>query len=139
MAKQWVGIALAALSLAACVPQDSAKEIPSGAEDYATFCSACHGPQGKGNGDLAGEFNPRPADLTTLSKRNSGTFPTTKVMAQIWGYKGKKGQGVMPDFGDLMDADNVTLVLYDGGDGIETPTPVRLVQVAEYLKSIQVK
>lgn len=139
MAKQWVGIAFAAVSLAACVQQDNTKEIPSAAEDYATYCSACHGPQGKGNGDLAGEFNPRPADLTTLSKRNGGTFPTTKVMAQIWGYKGKKGQGVMPDFGELMDADNVTLVLYDGGDGIETPTPIRLVQLAEYLKTIQVK
>ena len=29
------------------------------------------------------------------------------------------------------------LVGYDGGDGIASPTPVRLVQVAEYLKSIQ--
>ena len=139
MAKQWLGFAVAALSLSACVPQNNDKEIPTAAEDYATYCSACHGPEGKGNGDLAKEFTPRPSDLTTLSKRNGGTFPTTKVMAQIWGYKGKKGQGVMPDFGNLMDADNVTLVLYDGGDGIQTPTPIRLVQLAEYLKTIQVK
>ena len=31
------------------------------------------------------------------------------------------------------------MVLYDGGDGIATPTPVRLVNVAEYLKTLQVK
>ena len=135
MAKQWVGVAFAALSLEACVPQDKTKDIPSAAEDYATFCSACHGPQGKGNGDLAGEFNPRPSDLTTLSKRNGGTFPTTKVMAQIWGYAGKKGRGVMPDFAPLLEGEAVP---YDGGDGIATPTPIRLVELAEYLKTLQV-
>jgi hypothetical protein len=40
----------------------------------------------------------------------------------------------MPSFAPLLDGQ---LVGYDGGDGIESPTPVRLVQVAEYLKSIQ--
>ena len=40
----------------------------------------------------------------------------------------------MPSFAPLLDGD---LVGYDGGDGIASPTPVRLVQVAEYLKSLQ--
>jgi len=40
----------------------------------------------------------------------------------------------MPAFADLVDGD---LVPFDGGDGIMTPTPVRLVQLAEYLRSIQ--
>ncbi len=132
------GAAAMALALAGCVPQQS-QDIPSGAADFATYCAGCHGADGTGNSELAAGMTPRPADLTALSAGNGGTFPTTKVMAQIWGYKGKKGEGVMPNFGELMDADQVTLVLYDGGDGIATPTPVRLVQVAEYLKSIQVK
>jgi mono/diheme cytochrome c family protein len=139
MRVQGFGLAAAVLALAACTPQDVHKDIPTGAEDFATYCSACHGPGGKGDGDLAADMKPKPANLTTLAKRNGGEFPTTKVMAQIWGYKGKKGQGVMPDFSGLMDAENVTLVPYDGGDGIMTPTPIRLVQVAEYLKTIQVK
>ena len=29
------------------------------------------------------------------------------------------------------------MVPYDGGDGIASPTPVRLVQIAEYLKTLQ--
>jgi hypothetical protein len=31
------------------------------------------------------------------------------------------------------------LVPYDGGDGIPTPTPVRLVALAEYLRTLQVQ
>ena len=55
-------------------------------------------------------------------------------MAQIWGYAGAKGQGVMPEFSALMEGDAVP---YDGGDGILTPTPLRLVALAEYLKTLQ--
>jgi hypothetical protein len=29
--------------------------------------------------------------------------------------------------------------LFDGGDGIATPTPIRLVQLSEYVQSLQVK
>lgn len=86
---------------------------------------------------MAGELPHRPANLTVLAKNNGGTFPTTRVMAKIWGYSGGGQNGaVMPEFAPLLE--NATLVLYDGGDGIQTPTPLRLVQMAEYIKSIQV-
>jgi mono/diheme cytochrome c family protein len=120
--------------MAACV--DTKATPDTGAEDYAAYCSACHGATGKGDGEMATELSRKPADLTTLSARNKGDFPTTKVMAQIWGYAGAKGRGVMPDFGPLLQGD---MVPYDGGDGIETPTPIRLVQLAEYLKVLQAK
>jgi mono/diheme cytochrome c family protein len=120
--------------MAACV--DTKATPDTGAEDYAAYCSACHGATGKGDGEMATELSRKPADLTTLSARNEGAFPTTKVMAQIWGYAGAKGRGVMPDFGPLLQGD---MVPYDGGDGIETPTPIRLVQLAEYLKVLQAK
>jgi hypothetical protein len=83
---------------------------------------------------MAAELAKAPADLTGLSKRNGGVFPTTRVMAQIWGYAGGKGRGIMPDFAPLMEGE---LMPYDGGDGIATPTPVRLVAIAEYLKGLQ--
>jgi mono/diheme cytochrome c family protein len=127
---------LSVLALAACVEKDS---VPSGSEDYATFCSACHGPGGKGDGDAAATLDRKPADLTGLSARNGGVFPGTRVMAKIWGYTGvrpgHRDEGSpMPQFGPLLQGD---LVPYDGGDGIATPTPVRLVQIAEYLKTLQ--
>ena len=40
----------------------------------------------------------------------------------------------MPSFAPLLEG---ALVPYDGGDGIETPTPERLVALAEYLKRLQ--
>ena len=87
-------------------------------------------------GIAAAGLTQKPADLTLLSRSNGGSFPTTRVMAQIWGYAGAKGQGVMPDFAPLMEGE---MVPYDGGDGIMTPTPVRLVALAEYLKTLQAK
>lgn len=118
--------------LAGCVDTKTPATTP--AEDYAAYCSACHGAQGKGDGDAAMALSRKPSDLTTLSRRNKGVFPTTKVMAQVWGYAGAKGRGVMPDFGPLLQGE---MVPYDGGDGIETPTPIRLVGLAEYLKGLQ--
>lgn len=121
----------ASLLLAACVAQ----ERPTGAEDFASYCAACHGVSGRGDGPLAAELEKRPADLTRLARRNGGAFPTTKVMAKIWGYTGgQRGTEVMPNFGPLLESD---LRPYDGGDGILTPTPERLVQIAEHLKRMQ--
>lgn len=126
-------LALICLSaLAACVAPEASPD--TGAADYAAYCAACHGTAGTGDGEAATGLSRKPADLTTLSARNGGDFPTTRVMAQIWGYAGAKGRGVMPDFGPLLQGE---LVPYDGGDGIETPTPIRLVLLAEYLKTLQ--
>ena len=124
------------LALSACVPQGKATEGASAAEDYAAYCSGCHGATGKGDGEMARGLAKKPADLTHLSTRNKGAFPTTRVMAQIWGYSGAKARGIMPDFGPLLEGETVP---YDGGDGIATPTPVRLVALAAYLKTLQVK
>lgn len=124
--------ALALLLLTACAP--GAEKGPDAAQDYADYCAACHGPTGKGDGIAAQGLSKAPADLTLLARANGGTFPTTRVMAQIWGYAKAKGRGVMPDFAPMMTGD---LMPYDGGDGIETPTPERLVALAEYLKTLQ--
>ena len=117
--------------LAACVEEHQ----PSGAEDFAAFCSGCHGAGGKGDGPMAAELAQKPADLTRLAARNSGEFPKLRVMAKIWGYTGgHDGAAVMPNFGPLLDS---PLVPYDAGDGIESPTPLRLVQLAEYVEGLQ--
>lgn len=119
-------------ALAACMPQDGP---PSGAADFATYCASCHGADATGSGENAAGLARRPPDLTTLSRRNGGKFPTTQVMARIWGMKGSTdSHAIMPQFGPLLDSE---LVPYDGGDGIETPTPIRLIRIAEYLKSTQ--
>ncbi|MFN3722588.1 MAG: c-type cytochrome [Paracoccaceae bacterium] len=126
----------AALALGACVIATTPKPMPTGAQDFADYCAGCHGLSGAGGGAVAGTLSKRPADLTRLARRNGGTFPTTRVMAKIWGYTGGKGGGVMPNFGPLLASETMP---YDGGDGILTPTPIRLVQIAEHLKTLQIK
>ena len=56
--------------LGACVPD----EPPTGAEDFAAFCSGCHGASGVGDGPMAASLDARPADLTRLARRNGGSF-----------------------------------------------------------------
>jgi mono/diheme cytochrome c family protein len=118
--------------LTACQPAEP--PLPDPVQDFAENCAVCHGDSGKGDGPLAADLPTAPADLTRLSAANGGDFPTTRVMAQIWGYAGAKGQGVMPAFSALMEGETLP---YDGGDGIMTPTPIRLVALAEYLKLLQ--
>ena len=133
----WMTLPLVlSFGLTACVDQET---TPSGAEDFMSFCAACHGAGGKGDGPAAARLDRKPADLTGVSVRNGGVFPGTKVMAKIWGYTGvapgrQAGGSPMPEFGPLLQGD---LVPYDGGDGIATPTPVRLVAIAEYLRVLQ--
>lgn len=127
----------AAAALAACLPAGTptrSSATPTGAEDFATYCVTCHGPGGLGNGEQAASLPKRPANLTTLSARNGGTFPMTRVMAKIWGYTGRDGE-VMPQFAPLLETQN--LVLFDSGDGIDTPTPLRLVQLGQYVETLQ--
>ncbi|MDP3861791.1 MAG: c-type cytochrome [Phaeovulum sp.] len=122
-------LALATLPLAACLPAP----VPTGAADYAAFCAACHGPTGKGDGLRAyGLGKPLP-DLTSIAARNGGSFPRAKVMTQIWGYARATPTPGMPTFSTLLEG---RTVLYDSGDGILTPTPLRLVQLAEFVEGM---
>ena len=51
--------------------------------DYQAFCTSCHGSSGKGDGVLAGALRKRPADLTQLSKKNEGVYPSEAVFKII--------------------------------------------------------
>lgn len=126
------GLAGVAL-IAACAPED---RMPSGAELYGDYCVACHGTDARGTGP-ASRSAPVPApDLTTLAARNGGAFPLTRVMSQVDGYaRGRKDHGgAMPELGHLLDG---PLVRVDTGDGAMTPTPAKLLAIADYLESVQ--
>ncbi|SIS69679.1 c-type cytochrome [Phaeovulum vinaykumarii] len=109
--------------------------VPSGRADFQSFCVSCHGASGQGDGAAGALLDTRPADLTRIAARRGGAFPRAEVMSKIWGYaRGSATHPGMPAFGALLEG---RTVLYDSGDGIETPTPLRLVQLAEYLETIQ--
>ncbi len=130
-------IFVSVLGLAACMPGLGPVAHMQGAADFNELCAPCHGRDAKGDGPLADGLAHRPADLTGLAARHGGTFPTAYVMSKIWGYeKGAAPSDIMPKFAPLMESKTV---LVDTGDGVETPTPERLVEIANYLAGVQTK
>ncbi len=55
----------------------------SGKQLFTEHCASCHGISGKGDGPAASSLKRTPADLTTLTARNNGKFPTLRVMQAI--------------------------------------------------------
>ena len=94
---------------------------------YKNYCSACHGPEGKGNGPAASALKTAPADLTKISARNGGTFPDTKVMRYIQGLDEVPAHGSrdMPMWGDLFGSLNRETV------------DLRIRNLTDYVKSLQ--
>lgn len=129
--------ACAALLIAACAPQESMPQPDDGRSLFLSNCAVCHGNDAKGDGPMARAMSTAPKDLTLISVRHGGKFPRARIMSTIDGYAHSKtmtGPG-MPEFGALLEGD---LIPYDSGDGRMTPTPRKLVALAEYLESIQV-
>ncbi len=74
----------------------------SGAEMYRTYCAVCHGIEGKGNGPAAPALKQELPDLTVLSKKNGGEFPSFRVSNIIQGDANITAHGSkeMPMWGD---------------------------------------
>lgn len=121
------------LVICACAPSPAVV----GRSIYDDNCMSCHGKSARGDGPLAGQLDGPVPDLTLISDRNDGVFPMDDVLSTIDGYtrRSRGDRMVMPEFG--IDLQAGPLVNYDSGDGIATPTPARLVALAEYLRSIQ--
>ncbi len=125
------GVGLLGL-LIACAPSSDV----AGRALFMDHCTACHGADGTGGGAEALSRTLAVPDLTLIAARNGGVFPMAEVMSQIDGYtRARRGQISMPEFGLVLQEG--PLVLYDSGDGIVSPTPARLIAVAEYLRAIQ--
>jgi mono/diheme cytochrome c family protein len=55
----------------------------SGKQMYISYCTPCHGANGKGQGPVASALKTPPNDLTVLSKSNNGKFPDTHIVAVL--------------------------------------------------------
>jgi mono/diheme cytochrome c family protein len=60
---------------------------------YLNYCASCHGASGKGDGIVGKALSPKPADLTTLSVANGGTFPAPEVNEIIDGRRVMSAHG----------------------------------------------
>lgn len=120
------------LLLAACVAET---EIPDGRDVFIQDCATCHGNDAKGKGPLMLSVGQVAPDLTLISSRNGGVFPRQAVMATIDGLdRPAHFSQAMPEFGALGLGE---AVIVENDDGLGTPTPIRLIALADYLERIQ--
>ena len=128
-----IPLVLAVVSLVA------AEDAQPGRELYLRYCSACHGPQGKGDGVTGTLMRPQPADLTRLASRYGGEFPMEQVVRTIDGREALRahGEAVMPVWGEVLSDE------LGSGDkqrpAIERRVHGRIFAIAEYLRTIQAK
>ena len=126
------------LALAAAASSVAAQEadIEAGKNLFLNSCWQCHGLDAKGFGPMAEMLAIDTPDLTELSKRNGGEFPTETVARQIGGRSPLLAHGgEMPIFGPSLDSDqNVTLRMKSGQ---QLMTGVPLANVIVYLESLQ--
>ena len=76
----------------------------SGQEMYANYCASCHGAKATGNGPAAPALKTPPPNLTLLSQKNGGVFPTAHIQAvlQMGVASPAHGSSEMPVWGNLL-------------------------------------
>jgi len=133
--KQLIAIAVLTSVVLASGPV-AAEDMSYGEAEYLNSCAVCHGFEGKGDGPLGDEIRTRPADLTTLSKRNGGAFPYYRVFALIDGRAvvPAHGERDMPVWGRQFLEEDVKVY---GPNGGEIVTTERIHQLAGYLITLQ--
>ncbi len=119
------------------VPTISAadKFLDFGKDLFFEHCTRCHGVDATGNGPDATDLKTVPADLTKISERRGGVWPMLEVMSILDGYlKVQEPRDDMPIITELNDGPAVE---FDTGNGLVTRIPSGLIEIAEYLESIQ--
>ena len=112
-----------------------AQDVDAGRTIFETYCAACHGTDARGDGPMAQILLIPPGDLTQLTNKAFGTFPTSGVIAKIDGRVPLVSHGSpMPVFGGYFDGKGVTI---RREDGILTMTSQPIVDLVTYLKTIQ--
>jgi len=108
----------------------SAVRADSGAEMFKTYCATCHGLEGKGTGPAAEALKTPPADLTMLTQKNGGKFPTNRVVHIMEGADEIRAHGStdMPLWGPVFHS------LTPGNDAI---VKLRISNLAKYIESLQ--
>jgi mono/diheme cytochrome c family protein len=107
--------------------------VTSGAQMYTTYCAACHGAKGVGDGPAVPALKIPPTDLTTLTKNNEGTFPANHVASVLrFGIENPAhGSPDMPVWGDLMKS------LHPMTQDSDSQVRLRISNLTDYLKQIQ--
>lgn len=127
-------MAIVASALLAAGTTD-AQDRARGAELYVSFCSACHGPEARGDGPMAPILEVLPADLTKLAAENGGVFPTAAVAQKIDGRDPVLAHGgPMPLFGEFFSGEGAATRAETGQPIVTSP---EIVDLLVFLEAIQ--
>ena len=128
-----IGLSAAAIVVWALATAGAQQSAPySGHSDYQAYCSSCHGVMAHGDGTIAKSLKQRPADLTQLTRRNDGVFPSDRVFKTIDGRKGAGHDDIdMPRWGEVF------------GKSSESASPEQTAQridtLVKYLETLQAR
>ncbi len=116
----------------AATAQPASAPLAEGRQLYVQYCQSCHGPGGEGNGDLVGDLDTLPGDLTLITSNNNGAYPVDEIISVIDGTKEVTAHESreMPIWGNIWSEQN------------GNPVPDEIVQnrinaLVEYLRSLQ--
>jgi mono/diheme cytochrome c family protein len=130
---------LALLAVFSLAQQKEVKHVPlkqtsaaSGKQMFETYCAVCHGKDGKGGGPAAEALKTAPTDLTALSQKEGGKFPSAHVASAIRGDINVPAHGSkdMPIWGNLF---------WHMSQGHEGEVQLRVANLTNYIESIQAK
>jgi mono/diheme cytochrome c family protein len=120
------------------LPGQAQQTIPGasmhvGQQLFQQYCSACHGPGGRGNGPVAAALKTPPADLTRIAQRRGGQLPEADMAAIIDGRTAIEAHGSreMPVWGQRFSDQ------FGGGAVGDEAVRGHLLVLIDYLKSIQ--
>jgi mono/diheme cytochrome c family protein len=95
-----------------------------GREMFTSYCAACHGRTGKGDGPAASALTPRPSDLTQFARKHGAKeFPVKDFEDKVsgMGMSPAHGSTEMPVWGPILrHLGNDTLRVYNLRRYIET-------------------
>ena len=108
----------------------SGTNASGGAALYLERCASCHGATATGDGPMSRALRHVPPDLTMLSLRTNGVFPSERVHRIIEGRDvDSHGNREMPVWGDVFKA--------QGDRSARESTKERIDAIVSYLESIQ--
>ena len=104
----------------------------SGQAMFVEYCAVCHGKDAKGAGPALPALKVPPTDLTTLAKRNGGSFPFARVsnVIRLGGNVAAHGSEDMPMWGRTFSS------LSQHEDAV---VQQRIANLTNYIRSLQEK
>lgn len=118
----------------------AADRLDIGKREYDASCANCNGLHGKGGGSFAEMLQVSMPDLTTLSKKNGGVFPISRVYNMVDGREVVKAHGTreMPIWGKHLTFRAVP-EYDDYRNEPEEFVRARILAVIDYLYRLQAK